>query len=163
MALHEHVFTIIKVHDGDTVMGILDLDFNFSLGGAKPVSLRFYGINAPELVVTVNGHRVLQQSGEDSTQHLMGLLGGADLFEPTRTPSTFGIPGDYLIKPGMLLQMVVRTRINPGDNDYDKYGRILARCTLGASDNPYGLNIGAQMLADGFAVLDLANPTDEQP
>lgn len=159
MSVHDHLFTVTAVHDGDTLEGNLDLDFYV---GLSDVSLRIYGINAPELTVLTGGHRVLQQSGEDATQHLLGLLGGADLFAPIRTRPVFGIPGNYLIKQPGSVQLVVRTRLNTGDGDWDKYGRVLGQCFLATNPlvEPYGLDIGAQMLADGQAVVDLPDSGD---
>jgi endonuclease YncB( thermonuclease family) len=144
MSLHENLFTITSVHDGDTVKGNLDLGYYLGLVG---VDLRLFGINAPELVNTVAGHRVLNPAGENSTLHLLDLLGGRDLFSPKRTPSTFGIPGNYLVLPTVELKVVVQTRLVKGDDDYDKYGRILGEVTV-----PSGLNVGQKMITDGYAV-----------
>lgn len=149
MSLHEYSFRVTSVHDGDTLEGDLDLGFYINL---QKVALRIHGINAPELVQTVSGHRTLVQAGEDATLHLMTLLGGRSLFAAKRLNATFGIPGAYLVNPGAEIDLVVRTRLVDGDTDSDKYGRVLGEAYLGISDDPYGLNIGAQMLADGFAV-----------
>ena len=148
MSLHESLFTVRAVHDGDTMKGDLDLGFFLGLSG---VSLRIYGINAPELTLTQGGHRAANQAGEDATLHLLKLLGWGQ-FAGKRLPATFGIPGDYLALPGKEPVVLVRTRIKTGDGDYEKYGRILGEVFLGKSDDPYGPNIGAQMIADGFAV-----------
>ena len=149
MSLHESVFTITAVHDGDTLHGDLDLGYYL---GFRGVELRVWGINSPELVNTVGGHRVLNQPGEDATLHLLQLLGGRSLFSTKRTSSTFGIPGNYLVNPGTDLKVVVRTRLEVGDDDYDKYGRVLGEVFLGKSTDPYGMNLGAQMITDGYAV-----------
>lgn len=149
MSLHESTFTITSVHDGDTLHGDLDLGYYLGFHG---VELRIWGINSPELVNTVGGHRVLNPPGEEATLHLLSLLGGRELFSPKRTPSTFGIPGNYLVVPGVVLKVVVRTRLEVGDDDYDKYGRVLGEVHLGTSTDPYGVNLGQKMISDGFAV-----------
>lgn len=155
MSLHVGIFTITEVHDGDTMMGVLDLGYDFFRGSVEdPVPLRVYGINSPELTTKVDSHITLNQPGEDATQHLLMLLGGANQFAAKRKPPTFGTPGNYVVNPGVKIRVVAFTKLNPNDDYYEKYGRILARIFFGSTDEPLGINVGATMLADGYAVLD---------
>lgn len=144
--MYEYAFIVKAVHDGDTVRGTLDLGFYLRLDTA----LRMHGIDAPELTVTVAGHRTLNPAGEDSTLHLMQLLGGRERFAAKRLAPTFGIPGDYLALPGQEPVIVVRTRLVAGDGDTEKYGRCLGQVTLNQPAGP--LDVNAAMVADGFAV-----------
>lgn len=155
MSLHVGIFTITEVHDGDTMQGILDMGYGFFRGSVEdPVPLRVYGVNSPELTTKVDGHIVLNQPGEDATLHLMGLLGGRSLFAAKRKSPTFGTPGNYLVNDGVKIRVIAFTKLNPSDDYYEKYGRILARIFYGSTDEPLGINVGATMLKDGFAVLD---------
>lgn len=138
--VYEYYLTIKSVHDGDTFKADLDLGFYFTM---QDVSVRIYGINAPELTEMVNGHRVTTVAGETSTLALMDLMGGRNCFQPTRTASHFGIPGDYLPNPAYQLpQLVVKTVL---DAPYDKYGRVLGTVWFGAN------SLGYQMVQNGFA------------
>lgn len=148
--MFEYGFTVASVHDGDTFSGTLDFGFEHDWTGQ---SVRMHGINAPELTLMVDGHKVLQQSGEDSTLHLMGLLGGRSLFAAKRTQPVFGTPGDYLVI-GAAPRLVVKTHYPLiSVPETEKYGRILAECYLRDDTLPdsKGLDLCAQMLADGFA------------
>lgn len=161
MSLYTYRGVVTSVHDGDTFRVYLDLGFDFTYAYPKAKPVRVYGINAPELTTMVNGKKVLNQAGEDSTQHLMTLMGGAGLFASKRTAPVFGTPGDYLYIAPQPLYVVVESKINLAPTDFEKYGRILGRVTMGAVEG--GLNLGAQMLADGAAVLDLPFPGAEMP
>jgi endonuclease YncB( thermonuclease family) len=55
-------FTVTEVHDGDTVMGILDLGFRVSMAA----SCRLAGMNARELSMP---------GGQEARQHLADLVG----------------------------------------------------------------------------------------
>lgn len=65
-------FTVDHVHDGDTVMGQLDMGLAHYLG--RPginYAIRMYGINAPEIFSSDPATRILAQVSRD---HLMTLI-----------------------------------------------------------------------------------------
>jgi endonuclease YncB( thermonuclease family) len=70
-------FTVDHVHDGDTIMGVLDMGLGHYLGrlGGPTWSLRMYGINAPELFSTDPATRILAQQSRD---HLQTLIAAGD-------------------------------------------------------------------------------------
>lgn len=139
--MYEYAATVRSVHDGDTFEADLDLGFHTHLR----TSIRLAGINAPELGKV----KALNPDGQAATEGLMGLLGGRDLFAAVRTRPSFGIPGDYLLAPGVRIDLVV---VTIALREFEKYGRVLASARLlGAAGTATTINDA--MVASGWAAV----------
>lgn len=143
--IHEYGFAVLRVLDGDTIGGNLDVGFYWSM---HDVDLRFAGIDAPELTTTVDGKRVLHPPGEAATLNLMGML-GRGRFKPTRERGYFGRPGPYLLADGEV-PPVLTIRTLPPD-EYEKYGRVLAECWLPGESPNASPDLGERQITDGHA------------
>ena len=135
MTLYRYWLTVTKVHDGDTVMGHIDLGFYLGMDA----TVRLAGINAPEITGTT------QPAGEASTQALIGLIGFQA--QPTRTKGAFGVPGDYLPVDGAPPCVLVVQTAHP--KAYEKYGRVLG--TLFTSEDATS-SVDQAMVDGGWAV-----------
>jgi len=83
----QYFFWVDHVHDGDTIMGKLDMGLQHYLGGLPELqpfdpkgayySLRLFGINAPELTSSDPAIRLAAQASRDNLEALL-------------------LPGDYI-------------------------------------------------------------------
>lgn len=142
--LHEYEVTVTEVQDGDTLGGDLDLGFYFTMQG---ISVRFLGVDAPELTVTVDGRRVLNPAGEAATLVLLSLL-GRERFAAVRSRGYFGRPGPYLLADGAdPLKLLIRTELGSVSGT-EKYGRVLADAWLPGEDPAVTPTLGARVVPD---------------
>lgn len=139
--MYEYDALVDIVHDGDTVHVQLDLGINI---WAK-VWVRLDGINSPELGMT----KALIPEGEESTLALMEMLGGRALFSEERTPSTFGIPGNYTVV-GPLIPVRINTKMG---KETEKYGRLLGRIYLRQGETLAEISLNDQMVTSGHAAI----------
>jgi endonuclease YncB( thermonuclease family) len=68
----QYYLTVDHVHDGDTIMGYLDMGLRMYVGrvGESHVSVRLAGVNAPELS---------EDGGHEARDYLRGLVNVGDV------------------------------------------------------------------------------------
>ena len=117
--MYEYKANLLRVIDGDTIE--VDVDLGFGVWVRKQ-SMRLARINAPELKVVVDGHRVVNPAGTSAREWLEKVL----LLESALGPITI---------------ITIKDRL-------DKYGRMLVELMYSGDRK----SINDEMVSAGFAV-----------